>query len=93
MFVKIHKSYRDVVGICDKELIGKKFEQGNFQLEVKESFFKDKQISEQEAEKIFLDMDMEDATFNIVGPKSTQLALKLGIIQKDGIKTLNMYII
>jgi hypothetical protein len=89
MFVKIHKSYRDVVGICDKELIGKKFEQGNFQLEVKESFFKDKQISEQEAEKIFLDMDMEDATFNIVGPKSTQLALKLGIIQKDGIKTID----
>ena len=89
MFIKIHKSYRDVVGICDKELIGKKFEQGKFQLEVKESFFKDKEVSSEEAEKILLDMDMEDATFNIVGPKSTQLALKLGIIQKEGIKTID----
>ena len=25
MFIKIHKSYRDVVAICDKELIGKIF--------------------------------------------------------------------
>lgn len=88
MLIKIHKSYRNVVGICDKELIGKKFEQGNFQLDVKDSFFNSKKVSQEEAEKILLDMDMEDATFNIVGPKSTQLALKLGIITQEGIKTI-----
>jgi len=32
---------------------------------------------------------MEDATFNIVGEKSTQLALKLGIIMQEGIKTID----
>ena len=41
MFVNVIKSYRDVVAICDKELIGKKFEEGNFQLDVKENFFSD----------------------------------------------------
>jgi len=89
MFVKIHKSYRDVVGICDKELIGKKFEEGNFQLDVKESFFKDKEVNEEEASQLLLDMDAEDATFNIIGKKSTELALKLGIIVKEGIKTID----
>jgi hypothetical protein len=89
MFIKIHKSYRDVVGICDKELIGKRFEEGNFQLDVKESFFKDKEVNLEEAQEILLDMDMEDATFNIVGKKSTELALKLGIIVQEGIKTID----
>lgn len=89
MFVKVHKSYRYVVGICDKELIGKKFEQDNFQLEVKESFFKDKEVSEKEASEILQDMDAEDATFNIVGKKSTNLALKLGIIVEEGIKEID----
>lgn len=85
MLVKIHKSYRDVVGICDKELIGKKFEEGKFQLDIKDSFFNGKKASPEEAEKILIDMSAEDATFNIIGPKSTQLALKLGIITKEGI--------
>lgn len=89
MFVKIHKSYRDVVGICDKELLGKKFEQENFQLDVKESFFKDKQVTPKQASQILQDMDMEDATFNIVGKKSTELALKLGIITQEGIKKID----
>jgi uncharacterized protein len=89
MFIKIHKSYRDVVGICDKELIGKKFEQGKFQLDVKESFYQGKIVNQEQAEKLILDMDMEDATFNIVGQKSTQLALRLGIIQEEGIKTID----
>ncbi len=89
MFVKVQNSYRYVVGICDKELIGKTFQEGNFQLNVKESFFKDKQVDEKQAEQLLIDMNMEDATFNIVGEKSTNLALKLGIIQKNGIKIID----
>ena len=89
MFIKIQESYRHVVGICDKELLGKKFEQGNFQLDVKESFFKGKEVSEEQAIQIIQNMSIEDATFNIIGPKSTQLALKLGIINKKGIKTID----
>jgi uncharacterized protein len=89
MFIKIHNSYRDVIGICDKELLGKKFEQGKFQLDVKESFFKGNQVTTEEAERILIQMDMEDATFNIIGHKSTQVALKLGLIQEEGIKKIN----
>ncbi len=89
MLVKIHKSYRDVVGICDKELIGKKFEEGKFQLDIKDSFFNGKELNSEEAEEMLRDMSAEDATFNIIGQKSTQLALKVGIIGQEGIGTID----
>jgi hypothetical protein len=41
MFINIiHSSCRDVVAICDSELLGKVFEEGQLQLDVKESFYK-----------------------------------------------------
>jgi hypothetical protein len=88
MFLKIHKSYRDVVAICDSELIGKKFEQGKFQLEVKESFFKGQEMNEKELEEKIIEFFKEDATFNIVGEKSINTAIKTGIINKQGIKKI-----
>jgi hypothetical protein len=85
MFVNVIKSYRDVVAVCDKELLGKKFEEGKFQLDVKESFFRGKESSKQEISEIMRDMKLEDSTFNIIGNKSVQTALETGIITKEGI--------
>jgi len=34
MFIKITKSYRDIVAVCDSSILGKKFEQGNLQLDL-----------------------------------------------------------
>lgn len=85
MFVNVIRSYRDVVAVCDKELLGKKFEEGKLQLDVKESFFKGKESSKEEASEIMRDMKLEDSTFNIIGEKSVQTALETGIITKDGI--------
>jgi hypothetical protein len=88
MFVNIIKSYRDVVAVCDKELIRKKFEEGKYQLDVKENFYSGKECSEKEVIEIIKDMQKEDATFNIVGKKSVNAALKSGIILKEGIKEI-----
>jgi hypothetical protein len=85
MLVKIIKTYRDIIAICDAELLGKKFEQGKFQLDVKESFYKGERKTEQEVINIMQEMAAEDATFNIVGQKSTQAALKAGIINQESI--------
>ncbi len=85
MFVNIIKSYRDVVAICDEELIGKKFEENIFQLDIKENFFKGRVCSSEEVSKIMKEMKSEDSTFNIVGEKSINLALESGIITKDGV--------
>jgi hypothetical protein len=88
MFVNVIKSYRDVVAVCDKELIGKKFEEGIFQLDVKENFFKGKESSKEEVSEIMRDMKLEDSTFNIIGEKSVQTALEAGIITKDGVRKI-----
>ena len=80
MFVKITKSYRDVVAICDSSILGKKFEEGKLQLDVKESFYKGEEISEEEAIEIMKNMSIEDATFNIAGKESVNASIKAGII-------------
>jgi uncharacterized protein len=89
MFVNVIKSYRDIVAVCDKELLGKKFEEGKLQLDVKESFFKGKEVSKEEASDIMINMRLEDSTFNIIGKKSVQTALESGIITKGGIKKID----
>jgi len=88
IFVNILKSYRDIVAICDKELIGKKFENEKFQLDVKENFYKGKEVNEKELIEIIKNQLMEDATFNIVGKNSVDIALKIGLIAKEGIKEI-----
>ena len=85
MFVNVIKSYRDVVAVCDEELLGKKFEEGGLQLDVKESFFKGKESSKEEVLETMIDMKLEDSTFNIIGEKSVQTALEAGIVTKEGI--------
>jgi hypothetical protein len=88
MFFKIHKSYRVVVAICDSELIGKYFEEGIFQLDIKESFYKGQEVHEEEIIRLMKRMSAEDATFNIVGEKSISLAIELGLISKEGIRRI-----
>ncbi len=90
MYANIINSYRNVVAIADKELIGKKFEEEGKQLDVKESFYKgedkeNKPKTEEEIKRIMLDWKGDDATFNIVGEKSINLAIQTGIITQESI--------
>tara|TARA_Y100000310_G_C20536462_1_gene741109 strand:- start:741 stop:1037 length:297 start_codon:yes stop_codon:yes gene_type:complete len=85
MYIKLHKSYRTIVALCDKELIGKKFEEGNRQLDARENFYKDKEVTHEQATKILQEQSLEDATFNIVGEKSVKAALEAKIISEKNI--------
>jgi len=88
MLVKIIKAYRDIITVCDSNLIGKKFEEDKFQLDLKKEFFNGEKISEEKTIKIMQNMSKDDATFNIVGKKSVNTALKAGIISEKGIKKI-----
>tara|TARA_Y100000310_G_scaffold330362_1_gene401859 strand:- start:2101 stop:2397 length:297 start_codon:yes stop_codon:yes gene_type:complete len=88
MFVRIIKTYRNVVAVCDADLLGKKFEEGKFQLDVKENFFKGEKTSEEKAIEIMKHMSEDDATFNIIGEKSVKTALKAGVISEEGIRRI-----
>lgn len=85
MFINVIKSYRDIVAACDSSLLGKKFELGNRQLDIKESFYKGEEVSEEKAMEIMKSMAAEDATFNIVGNESVKAALKAGVISKESV--------
>lgn len=82
---KIHRSYRTVVAICDSELIGKRFEQDKRQLDLRESFYKEREINEKELRKIIKMQIIEDSTFNIVGKESIKIAIQEGLIKKDSV--------
>ncbi|HLD37884.1 MAG TPA: DUF424 family protein [Candidatus Nanoarchaeia archaeon] len=88
MLVNIIKSYREVVAICDSELLGKYFEEDLFQLDIKESFYKGEKRTEQEVVQIIIDMKSEDATFNIVGERAVNAAIKAGLISEDSVRTI-----
>lgn len=85
MLVKIHESYRTVVSICDKELLGKKFEEGNRQLDLTGEFFKGDEQTEEQVKEIIEDMRKEDATFNIVGERACKTALDTNLVTKSAI--------
>jgi hypothetical protein len=88
MLVKITKAYRDIVTVCDSNLLGKKFEEGKFQLDIKENFFNGEKLSKEKTIKIMQNMLKNDAIFNIVGKKSVNAALKAKIISQEGIKKI-----
>ena len=52
MLVRIIKAYKDTVAVCDSDLVGKKFKEGKFQLDLKGEFFKEKETSEEKTIEI-----------------------------------------
>ena len=89
MKIKIHKSYRLVVAVCDSDLIGKKFEEDDRILEINENFYGGKEVSSNELEREMADLSREDATFNIAGRESVETALKCGLISKEGVRKIS----
>ena len=88
MYVNIINSYRNVIAIADENLVGRKFEEGDKQLDVKESFYKNeegKNYSQDEVKEIIKKWLHEDATFNIVGEKSVSLAIEIGLLTQESI--------
>jgi len=83
ILIKIHRSYRNVVAICDSDLIGKEFESGKLYLDVKVSFFQGQEYKESEKEqalKVLQSQLAKDATFSIIGKESINLAIEAGVI-------------
>jgi uncharacterized protein len=82
---RIHKSYRWVVAVCDKELYGKKLIEDKAQLDLTGEFFNGEVLGSEETKRRMIDANKEDATFNIVGEKSVSIAKELGFIKEEGI--------
>jgi hypothetical protein len=89
MFVKIHKATRLVVAVCDSNLLGKRFEERNLQLDLTGGFFRGEEKSDKEVGELFEFYRMEDACFNIVGEESCQIAKQKGLVSEEGISRID----
>jgi len=85
MYLKIHESYRKVVALCDSELVGKKFEEGKIQLDVRDDFYRGEEIGDGKAVEKLKSLALEDATFSIAGEKSVEAAIDAGIVNEEGV--------
>ena len=88
MYIKIHEAYRLIVAICDSDILGKKFEEGNMQLDVGERFYKGEELKKEEIITLLKKYSKEDATFIIAGKESINAAIDLGIIDKNAVKKI-----
>ena len=82
ILTKMHESSgKQILAVADKELIGRKFEEGEICLDITERFYKGEEKTEEEIIKA-----MKDATnINLVGKKSIALGIKAGIITQDSV--------
>ncbi len=78
--LKIHKKGNDLLmGACDEKLLGKKFEDGKFQIDVKRDFYDGERISAEVLKKY-----LQDATIaNLVGRETIKCAIDIGLIDPE----------
>ena len=83
MIVKVHKNTNGqiILAICDKEILGKKFIQGDLQLDLTSDFYRGEEKTEEEILKIIKNAYI----LNIVGESSIKFALEHKLIDKERI--------
>lgn len=74
-----------VVGVCDSDLVGKKFVEGEKALNISEFFFKGEIYDKEKA----ADVINSAYSLNIVGKKAIEICLDLGIVSKENIFTIS----
>lgn len=77
-----------MIALCDADLIGKKLEEDIRELDCRENFFKERELTQEEAITLIQTNAREDATFNIVGHESIKAAQAAGLIGTDDVITI-----
>ncbi len=80
MYMKQYETERQlIVAVCDKEIIGKKFQDGELTLKLEPSFYKGQDVSESEVKEA-----LSCATIaNIAGEKAIACAVECGCVEPD----------
>ena len=83
VLVKLHKKDgRILVAVCDSDLLGKKFEEGQVQLDLTGDFYSGEEKDLDEAGDIIRNADH----VNLVGEKSVHLGTHEGVIDASNIR-------
>jgi len=82
MIAKKHEiDYKTIIAACDKEHIGKTFEEGEIYFIASEKFYAGVEVSESELEKLLEEAD----SINLFGDKCVNVALKKGFVSEKSI--------
>jgi len=83
MIVKKHFTGdgRLILCVCDEDILGKKFETQKLKLDLSSDFYRGEERTEQEIIKLIEAAYM----INLVGKKSVDLGLKVGVISKESV--------
>jgi len=85
MILSTHVSgNRLLASVIDSELLGKRFEEGELQLDLSSSFFKGEEKDESEV----ADICNKALSVYFVGKKSVALGIKLGLVDEDKVKQI-----
>jgi hypothetical protein len=86
MIAKEHEAENGIIlSIVDDEILGKKFEQGKFQLDLSAEFY----CGEKKSEDEIIEMMRRAYIINIAGKKSVDFALKNNFIAQKAILTIS----
>ena len=86
MIVKIHeRNEGSIVCVVDKELIGKRFEQNDLQLDLSSNFYKGEEKSFEEVG----DLIRNAYAVNLAGERTIRLAIEEGIIDESVVKKIS----
>ena len=82
LIAKKHEiDYRIIIAVCDKEHLGKTFEDGAICFTASKKFYEGENITEEELETLLKDAD----SANLFGEKCVSFALKKGYISEKSI--------
>ncbi len=94
MIAKKHESdYNTILAVCDKEHIGKTFEEGNICFTASQRFYGGETVSENE----LVEMIKEANSVNLFGNKCVEIAEKNGLVSEkqiikiSGVKHAQIY--
>lgn len=80
--LKVYNTRNEVmVAACDSELLGKTFEDGDYQIQVSPDFYEDVKVSPEN----FISHLSEATIINLVGERVIDQAIKAGIMEEGGV--------
>ncbi len=86
MYIKEHRTENgNVLACCDRELIGEKIVFGEIVVEIEESFYRGRLVSEKE----LLEKVTEYENINGFGKKVVSLLIKKGVVNKKNVTYIN----
>lgn len=78
--IRIYQRGNDLLlGACDEKLLGKKFEDGKFQIEVRKEFYDGERITPEVLKKLLI----EATIANLVGKDTIKCAIEAGVVDPE----------